>query len=378
MRSAQIGIYNELKEIGMEGVHIYFEIQLDEERILADGNDVEWMYDFMDEAFAENDCYLEKIDGKKRVYARDKDNKDMGCLFLGVNEVQYANWFEDYACHFKFYIYDKEKGEMDTEEDWLEEGGFLQRRSFRAGVKEIITDMKKLRGDGPKRTFGEISDCSDAVKGLLVDTSYQCIEEDGFILFHRKDFCEYRDGMRLFSIRLERCEMPGIASLIYLMRNNDLPDSAVVAFLKPTEDNGQSVQRLIKLLRKAKKTFRAVVLDVTNTGWDERCDFTVENCFLTQRMYKNLVSALHGGRNKWKIIPEDRQMLKGILFSEEYFTANAPRRNDSEYYRECGINCFGFCLPAEGRLGNNEGVTINLLRLGWYMSKLIELSKEKL
>ena len=88
----------------MEGVHLYFEIQLDEERILADGHEVKWMYDFMDEAFAENDCYLEKVEGNMRVYARDKDNKDMGCLFMGVNEIQYENWFEQYVCHFKFYI----------------------------------------------------------------------------------------------------------------------------------------------------------------------------------------------------------------------------------------------------------------------------------
>jgi len=360
----------------MKGVHLYFEIELDEERILADGNDVKWMYDFMDEAFAENDCYLEKIDGNMRVYARDKDNKDMGCLFMGVNKIQYANWFEDYACHFKFYIYDKETGEMDTEEDWL--GGFRRRRGFRTGVKDMIADMKKLRDDDTNRTFWETSACSDAIKTFLTDTSYQCVEEEGFLLFHRKDFTEYRDEMRLFSVRLDRCEMPGIAALIHLMQNNELADSVMVAFLKPTEDKGQAVQRLVKLLRKAKKTFRAVVLDVTNTGWDERCDFTVESCFLTQRMYKNLVSALHGGRNKWKIIPEDRQMLKGILFSEEYFTANAPRKNDCAYYRECGIHCFGFCLPAEGVLADNERITINQLRLGWYMDKLIEITDKKI
>lgn len=38
----------------MEGVHIYFEIALNEEEILADGYepaDIKLMYDFMDDAF---------------------------------------------------------------------------------------------------------------------------------------------------------------------------------------------------------------------------------------------------------------------------------------------------------------------------------------
>ena len=83
----------------------------------------------------------------------------------------------------------------------------------------------------------------------------------------------------------------------------------MVAFLKNTDEKRQDVQKLVKLLRKTKRTFRAIVLDVTNTGWEEKSDFTVENCCLTQRMYKNLVSILHRGSGKWQIIPEDRQML---------------------------------------------------------------------
>ena len=64
----------------MDGVRIYFEIQLDEEAILADGydhSDLAIMHDYMDEAFEANDCHLEKIDDKKRIYTRDVDDKDL-------------------------------------------------------------------------------------------------------------------------------------------------------------------------------------------------------------------------------------------------------------------------------------------------------------
>ncbi|MBQ7934248.1 MAG: hypothetical protein IJ327_05635 [Lachnospiraceae bacterium] len=159
---------------------------------------------------------------------------------------------------------------------------------------------------------------------------------------------------------------------------NELPDSVMVAFLKNTDEKRQDVQKLVKLLRKTKRTFRAIVLDVTNTGWEEKSDFTVENCCLTQRMYKNLVSILHRGSGKWQIIPEDRQMLKGILFSEEHFSATVSRRNDCDYYRECGIKGFGFCLPVEGTITNDEGLTINLHRLGWYMHKLLQIAEKKI
>ena len=363
----------------MEGVHIYFEIQLDEDRILADGPyDLDQMYTFMDEAFAAHDCCLEKTDGKKRIYTRNIDNKDLGYLMMAASIVEKTNWFEEYACHYMLYIYDEENDELDTEENWLVECDILLRRSLRTKAKEIITDMMKTYGDAPHQFFRETSGCSDTVKRLLSATSYQSIEEDGFILYHRKDFGDYQSGLRLISVSLDRCEMAGIASLICLMQKNQLPDSVMVAFLKNTDEKRQGIQKLVKLVRKAKRTFRTIVLDVTNTGWEEKCDFTVENCCLTQRMYKNLISALHGGRNKWKIIPEDRLLLKGILFSDEYFTSNAPRKNDCDYYRDGKVNCFSFCLPVEGNISNDEGITINLFRLSWYMYKLIQLAAKKI
>ncbi len=366
--------------VKVEGVHIYFEIELDEEQILAERShdDLELMYAFMDDTFEAYDCQLERIDGKKRIYTRDVDNKDLGCLMMGASAVEKTIWFEKYACYYKLYIYDEEEGEMDTEENWLGERDILLRRSFRAGVQEIVTEMRKAYGDFTHTFFREPSGCSDAIKSFLSDAGYRFIEEDEFLLFHKKDLCEYRTGMRLISVRMERLEMPGITALICLMQKNELPDSVVVAFLKNTEEERQEIQKLVKLLKKAKKTFRTIVLDVTNTGWEEGCDYTVENCYLTQRMYKNLVSGLHWRSRGWKIIPEDRQMLKGILFSEEYFTTNDSRRNDCDYYRECGIHCFSFCLPVERSIRSGEGLTISLHRLGWYMFKLVWLAKVKI
>ena len=168
----------------MDGVHIYFEIQLNEEEILADGfemSELQLMYDYMDDAFEAHDCHLEKIDGKKRTYTRDVNDKDLGYLCMAAGMVEKKNWFEKYACHYMFYIHDEEDSESDAEEDWLED--IRIRRSYRAGVQEIISDMKTVYGDNPERFFKESSECSETVKRLLSETSYRIREEDEFILF---------------------------------------------------------------------------------------------------------------------------------------------------------------------------------------------------
>lgn len=95
----------------------------------------------MDGAFEAHDCHLEKIDGKKRTYTRDVDDKDL---------------------------------ESDAEEDWLED--IRIRRSHRAGVQEIISDMKNVYGDNPEYFLEESSECSDIVKRLLSETPYQIRE----------------------------------------------------------------------------------------------------------------------------------------------------------------------------------------------------------
>ena len=85
----------------IRGKQIYYEIALDEERILTDGiYDLEAIYACMDEAFAVNDCILEEIDGKKRIYTRNKDNKDIEILWCAVGMCAETYWFEKYACHY--------------------------------------------------------------------------------------------------------------------------------------------------------------------------------------------------------------------------------------------------------------------------------------
>ena len=344
---------------------VCYEIALDEERIVEDGiYSLEKMYAFMDKAFEMNDCRLEKIDGNMRVYVRSVDNKDLQCMWMAVKMFEESEWFETYACRYMFYIYDTENGEIEEEEDWLEECGILKRRGFREHVKEITDNMKYVH--------------EDVTRELLKKASYQCIETDAFILYHKKSFDDYKKEMCLISVSLEQHEMTQVAALISLMQKNELSDSVGIAFLKPEKGKREGVKSLVKLLKKAQKTFRAIVLDVTNTGWEEECDFTVENCYLTKRMYKNLVSILHGGRSTWKIIPEDRQMLKGILFDKKYFTKKLSRENECDYYKECGVYSFSFCLPVKEDIIKDGDVKIDMDRLGWYMDKMTKFGKRKI
>lgn len=356
-------------EMGViKGDALYYEIALNEEQILEDGiYDLSKIYDYMDEVFSANDCWLAGIEGRKRIYTRDKDAKDLQCLWMAVNAFDETRWFEKYACHYMFYPCDEE------EEDWLEGSHIPLRRALRSGAEKIITNMKAMNG---------ILRSSNVVKYLLSDTSYKSIEEDEFILFHQKDLNDYQTGVRLITVSLEPCKIAVIASLICLMQKNEFPDTVVVAFLKDTGKRENGIQKLVKLLKKTKRTYRAIVLDVTNTGWEEECDYTVENCYLTRRMYSNLKSVLvgpfTGGSREWKIIPEDRQLLKGILYTDKCFATNAPRGKECDFFQECGVKCFSFCLPVEEKFESGEPITIDMYRLGWYMHKLIYLSKEKI
>lgn len=117
---------------------VCYEIAIDEERIVEDGiYSLEKMYAFMDKAFEMNDCRLEKIDGNMRVYVRSVDNKDLQCMWMAVKMFEESEWFETYACRYMFYIYDTENGEIEEEEDWLEECGVYS-FSFCLPVKEDI------------------------------------------------------------------------------------------------------------------------------------------------------------------------------------------------------------------------------------------------
>lgn len=391
----------------MDDVNIYFEMQLDEERILADGvYYLDRLYNRMDEIFAMRECKLEKIDGTKRIYTRHKDKHDFEYLIMCARKIEYTHWFEEYACHYMFYIYDE--GELDTEENWLEEGDFLQRRNLISGVENILSQMNRIYRADTSLSISEALKRRDTIKNLLQNTDYQCMEEHNFILFHKKNLCDYKENMRLISANLDvdckivegkkangtyenvRCGhhfLRGtydntivIAALICLMLKNELPDSAVVAFTLDTERTAQGINQLVRLLKKSKRNFRAIVLDVTNTGWDEECDYTVENCYLGRTMYRNLIYALWSGHDKsdWKIIPEDRQFLKGILYTDDHYTTNESIQNDCNLYRKYGVNCFSFCLPASGTLESVEGVKVRIHSLGWYLYKLIQLAKEKI
>lgn len=252
------------------------------------------------------------------------------------------------------------------------------RREFRAGAEKIIYNIREWYRDSHYRYV----DASNRIKDCLVDTAYQCTEDDYFLLFHKKALDDYQDGVRVISVSIDKCEIAGMASLIYLMQRNEFPDSLIVAFLKENGEKRQGIQNLVKLLKKTKRTYRAIVLDVTNTGWEENCDYTLENCYLTRRMYSNLKSVLigpfTGGSRDWKIIPDDRQLVKSVFYTDKYFATNAPRGKECDFFQECGVKCFSFCLPVKEKFERGEAVTVDMYRLGWYMHKLIYLAKEKI
>ena len=143
----------------------------------------------------------------------------------------------------------------------------------------------------------------DAITSLLWNSKYRRVNPDGlFILYAAKPLSELagdevtivsshidceEDITRCFSRQEPNGMLKGTydnaitnAAITYLMMTNALPDNTLVAFTGDEEINSGGAEDLISFLRKRGIKVRHIfVLDVTDMGWDEGADFTVENDF---------------------------------------------------------------------------------------------------
>ena len=68
------------------------------------------------------------------------------------------------------------------------------------------------------------------------------------------------------------------ASIVSLMLEGELPENVLIAFTGDEEVGSKGARKLTKYLKKNSIEIKcAIVLDVTDMGWKEAADFTVEN-----------------------------------------------------------------------------------------------------
>ena len=131
------------------------------------------------------------------------------------------------------------------------------------------------------------------------------------------------------------------AALLWNMLHDKLPDNVVVAFTGNEESNSQgALQTVVALGQMGCEVAAALVLDVTNEGWESSAFFTLENDLGIDILTGyNIISSLeqYGGRFAFK---------------------HNALPDESWDYADYGIPSLTLCVPVDGDLHSDAGVML--------------------
>lgn len=197
------------------------------------------------------------------------------------------------------------------------------------------------------------------IERLLEETPYRLVAREPLALvFAKERFCEY-DKVVLLSSHID-CVYPflfskdegdsmrgtfdnsfGNAAVIWNMLNDTLPENVVVAFTGDEEKESAGALQALRALGKLECTlFSAIVLDVTNVGWNGGAFFTIENdaCIDIMTAY-GIVSSLE-------------------QYSGRFAFLHNAEPDESWCYAEYGVPTLSLCLPVGGELHSKEGIIL--------------------
>ena len=204
-----------------------------------------------------------------------------------------------------------------------------------------------------------VTDRVMAIEQMLEQTDYKLIARQPLVLLYAKRQPREGDRVLLISSHID-CVYPccfcsdegdclrgtfdnsfSNAALLWNMLNDRLPDNVVVAFTGNEESDSQgAVQAVVALGRMGCEVPAALVLDVTNEGWESGALFTLENDLgIDMLTAYNVISSLerYGGRFAFKHNAEP---------------------DESWDYAEYGIPSLTLCVPVCGELHGDEGVLL--------------------
>lgn len=160
------------------------------------------------------------------------------------------------------------------------------------------------------------------------------------------------------------------AAILSVMLDGDLPDNVVVSFTGDEERGSKGAEETVEYLRsKQLKIDLAVILDVTDMGWEEGADFTVENNFWRDDQGKRIIEKAKKLGERWRFVPEDTEDIPSYVPPEMVIHEEAWMDETSEFYN-LHIPCFSFCLPVYGKMHSDEGVLARKESLPRYCSAL--------
>lgn len=197
------------------------------------------------------------------------------------------------------------------------------------------------------------------IERLLENSPYRLVAREPLaLLFAKECFCESGKAV-LVSSHID-CVYPslfchdegdtmrgtfnnsfGNVAVIWNMLNGSLPENVVVAFTGDEEKDSAGALQALRALSKLECTLSdAIVLDVTNVGWNSGASFTIENdaCIDIMTAY-GIVSSLE-------------------QYSGRFAFLHNAEPDESWCYAEYGVPTLSLCLPVGGELHSKEGVLL--------------------
>ena len=186
------------------------------------------------------------------------------------------------------------------------------------------------------------------IKGkiLLVSSHVDC-EKDIKKCFSRNETAEMLRGTYDNSITN--------AAILALMKEGTLPEAVIVAFTGDEEIESGGAKEVAKYRKKKNKKFQAVVLDVTDAGWEEDADFTVENNFWNKKTGQRVCDTADELGYPWLFVPKKRKKRPDYIPKNRVYSEEAEQ-DESWEYDEQNVKCFSLCLPVYGEMHSDKGV----------------------
>ena len=204
-----------------------------------------------------------------------------------------------------------------------------------------------------------VTDRVTVIEQLLEKSDYRLIAREPLVLLYAKRELREGDRVLLISSHID-CVYPRCfcsdegdclrgtfdnsftnAALLLNMVQGRLPNNVVVAFTGNEESDSQgAVQTVVALGQMGCEVAAALVLDVTNEGWESGALFTLENDLGIDILTGyNIISSLeqYGGRFAFK---------------------HNALPDESWDYADYGIPSLTLCVPVDGDLHSDAGVML--------------------
>ena len=298
----------------------------------------------------------------------DDQIKGLASLPRGVALVCQNEWTEPILCKIE------DKGNSYKPENLIQ-------------ILERVSVLNRDDGNNFTNT-----DRLDAIASLLSNSAYKRVKAEGlFHLYSAKPIDEINEPViivsshvdcernitKCFTSFINRNTLLGTydnaitnAAIIYSMLSGELPENVLIAFTGDEERNSRGAKDVIKFIkRKRLEVLNIFVLDVTEEGWRNGADFTIENDFWDELFGERVIELALQSQYKWNYVPGELDDIPDYVPKEAVVYKEADE-DESWQYDEADTPCFSFCLPTRGEMHSDEGILARLTSFESYTDML--------